>query len=747
MQTTNSGFPNVYGGLMKKAVESFWRKEASLQDVEHAFARVVQYNAGVESSLDLIPVFDCDIYDRMLKTAVMFGIVPGRFGTPQLANDDLATYLSIPRGTRNSPASPMVKWFNTNYHVVQPEIEHAPKLIKDHVTPALRLATEHAQGKIFKPVLIGPWTLLSYAMNKTDRSEEALFDALSGAYADLINNLAVPLIQLEEPSFLTRGIPGRYADFLRRLRKDVHLYTYFGSVSRIADDLFSLPVEGFGLDFVDGAADLEYLNWQGFFDLFNGGKKLIAGIINGRNVWKVNGSAVRTLEYLLDNVSEENLILGPSCSLVHVPLSIKNERPELHDKFSFAVEKLAELESLRSCTLRSLEAAKSENRKSNRQPSAMVERNTACDLQSIPCCEQGRSEQERSEQERSRSSNQEFHRSARTLWESAVEYPLTTIGSFPQTSELRSKRASYKSGKISPQEYDEFIKGMIRDVIALQEKLGIDVIVHGEFEREDMVQYFARQLDGFTEIASPVQSYGTRMVRPPVITGNVNRKAPMTLEWITYAQSLTKKPVKGILTGPATMLQWAYPREDISRSTQMYQIARALRDEVNELYAAGIRHIQIDEPALREGLPLERREHEHYLWHATNAFRLCAVDLPADAVLHTHMCFSEFKEIIEAIKSLEVDVISIEESKSQGKVARFLQESGFTGGVGLGVFDVHSPRVPPVEEMLKIPASLSIDAHRIWINPDCGLKTRTYDEAKAQLDNMVEVARHLRQKE
>ncbi|MBI5398903.1 5-methyltetrahydropteroyltriglutamate--homocysteine S-methyltransferase [Candidatus Woesearchaeota archaeon] len=731
MQLTNIGFPNVYDGLIKKAVESFWRKEASPQDVEHAFARIVQYNTTVQTSLDLIPVFDCDIYDRMLKIAVMFGIVPGRFGTSQQANDDLETYLSIPRGTRNSPASPMVKWFNTNYHVVQPEIEHEPKLIKDHITPLLRLASERVQGKTVKPALIGPWTLLSYAMNKTDRSEEALFDALSGEYADLINNLAVPLVQVEEPSFLTRGIPGQYAQFLRKLRKDVHLHTYFGSVRRIADDLFALPVEGFGLDFVDGAADLEYLNWQGYFDMFNGGKKLIAGIVNGRNVWKANERATRTLEYLLDNVSEENLILGPSCSLLHVPLSVKHEQPELHDKFSFAVEKLAELESLRSFAV-----SKSENSKAS-QVSAVVERKAGSMLpsvlHSIPCYEQ-------------KCSGKEFHRNACTAWKSSVEYPVTTIGSFPQTSELRSKRASYKSRKISQQEYDDFIKDMIRDAIALQEELGIDVLVHGEFEREDMVQYFARQLDGFTEIASPVQSYGTRMVRPPVITGNVNRKAPMTLEWITYAQSLTKKPVKGILTGPVTMLQWAYPREDLPRSTQMYQIAQALRSEVNELYAAGIRHIQIDEPALREGLPLEKRERENYLWHATNAFRLCAADLPADAVLHTHMCFSEFKDIIEGIKALEVDVISIEESKSHGKVTRFLQESGFSGGVGLGVFDVHSPRVPPVEEMLKIPASLSIDARRIWINPDCGLKTRTPDEAKAQLDNMVEVARHLRQK-
>ncbi|MFC1558731.1 5-methyltetrahydropteroyltriglutamate--homocysteine S-methyltransferase, partial [candidate division KSB1 bacterium] len=337
-----------------------------------------------------------------------------------------------------------------------------------------------------------------------------------------------------------------------------------------------------------------------------------------------------------------------------------------------------------------------------------------------------------------------YSRSRKDLWVGDIPYPTTTIGSFPQTSEVRKTRKMLKEEQISDLEYETFMKGYIKECIRKQEELGIDVLVHGEPERNDMVQYFAELLEGYTVIKSPVQSYGTRHVRPPVINGPVTRPKAMTVEWIKYAQSLTKKDVKAILTGPVTMLHWAYPREDISKEAQYYDIAKALRDEVNDLAAAGIKHIQIDEPALREGLPLDRSKREHYLKHAVNAFRMVFADVPKDVVIHSHMCFSEFPDIMNAISDMGTDVLSIEDSKAKGKTSKALKSGGFPGSIGLGVYDVHSPRIPNVDEMTDIPSGLDMDPRKIWINPDCGLKTRG-DEAYLQLERMMETTRRLRE--
>lgn len=689
MRTTNLGFPNVYKSLIKKAVEGFWSGKKTLEDIVRAEEEVREFNARAQAGLDLQPVFDIDIYDRLLRTAVMFGIVPKRFGTPEQANRDLGVYLSIPRGTSEAPASPMVKWFNTNYHVVQPEFEQDPELVPNPRLPDL-------SGAPKKLALIGPWTFLSYSIDKTGQGKERLFGKLAEQYVSFINNLPDIVVQLEEPSFLTHGIPEGYSAFTAKLKREVHLHVYFGAVNEFAGDLFDLPVKGIGLDFVDGPSNLELL------PEFPDDKVLIAGIINGRNVWPTSTRTQRTLQVILENIPEERLWISPSCSLMHVPLSAKDEESD----FSFALEKLQELEAIKNGTLTYGETREEE----------------------VPLPEES------------------YRRSRKSLWVSETPYPTTTIGSFPQTPELRRTRKSWREGKTPDAEYEAFVRGYIHDCITRQEELGLSVLVHGEPERADMVQFFAEQLEGFAAIKGAVQSYGTRHVRPPVITGPVRRPGAMTVKWIEYAQSLTRRPVKGILTGPVTMVQWSYPREDVSREAQFYDVARVLAEEVDDLIKAGIKHIQIDEPALREGLPLNRSARPRYLRHAVNAFRLVYAAVPDEIVVHSHMCFSDFPDIMSAIREMGVDVLSIEDSKAKGKTATSIREGGFPGSIGLGVFDVHSPRIPPVEEMTAIPASLNMDPRRIWINPDCGLKTRTEKEAYTQLRRMVEAVRVLRER-
>lgn len=691
MKITNLGMPNVYNSLIKKAVEGFWSGKNTEKEIYLAEEKVILSNIDAQARLRLHPVFDIDIYDRMLRTAVMFGIVPKRFGTPEQANNDVGVYLSIPRGTENAAASPMVKWFNTNYHVVQPEIEHNPYLVKKPDLPAEAL--DHWEWQ--KLALIGPCTLLSYSLNKTTKTKDELFEVLSEQYVNLINSLSGihHTIQLEEPSFLTNGIPKDYDKFLEKLNRTIHLHVYFGAVNTFADKLFSMPVSGIGMDFVDGSSNLELL------EKFPKDKELIAGIINGRNVWPASLRTKETLDSILEKINETKLYLSPSCSLMHVPLTAKDENCD----FSFALEKLDELAAIRDGSINYNESFQTNDK--------------------LP--------------------EKRFERSRKNLWVSKIPYPTTTIGSFPQTPELRKVRNDWKSGKIPEDNYNDYIKWYIRDCIRKQEELGLDVLVHGEPERADMVQYFAENLEGFTPIKGAVQSYGTRHVKPPVVTGTIKRLKPFTVEWIAYAQSFTDKPVKGMLTGPVTLVQWAYPREDISKEAQFYEFARALSEEVNDLVKAGVKHIQIDEPALREGLPIDQSKCAHYLNHALNAFRLVYAKVPDDIVIHSHMCFSEFPDIMDAIRDMGVDVLSIEDSKAKGKTALSLMDGKFPGSIGLGVYDVHSPRLPSLDEMLEIPSSLEMDPCRIWINPDCGLKTRG-KEAYTQLELMMKVAYILR---
>lgn len=690
MKITNLGFPNVYGLLIKKAAEGFWSEKNTLDDILSAEKGVLAFNAQAQSALDLIPVFDVDIYDWLLRTAVMFGIAPERFGTAQQANDDLAVYLSIPRGTENAKASPMVKWFNTNYHVIQPEVERDPRLVSNPRLPDLT-------GKNRKLALIGPWTLLSYAINKTGQTNEQLFEKLAAEYTAFVNGLPKTTIQLEEPSFLTHGIPNGYANFAKQLRQEVHLHVYFEAANRIADELFRMQVHGIGLDFVDGQPNLELLSQ------FPSDKLLIAGVVNGRNVWPVSTRSRETLEAICGKIPDERVYISPSCSLQHVPITAKGE----NGKFSFALEKLGELKAISDGT--------AEYREVNVQEAA------------LPA--------------------EEYSRSRSTFWVSDTPFPTTTIGSFPQTSEVKKARGQWNKGEITDGGYKERIKEFIADCIRRQERLGLDVLVHGEFERADMVEYFAQNFGGFTLINGEVQSYGTRIARPPIITGPITWQGPFTVEWIAYAQSLTDKPVKGMLTGPVTMVQWSYQREDISREAQFYDVARAVSKEFDALTKAGIVHIQIDEPALREALPLDSSKRDHYLHHAVNAFKHVYSNAPDSAVIHSHICFSEFSDIVHTLTKMGVDVLSIEDSKAGGKAAVSLREAGIPFSIGLGVYDVHSRRIPSISEITKIPNSAlesGMLPNQIWINPDCGLKTRG-QEAWQQLENMVAAAAYLKQ--
>ncbi|KKW47877.1 hypothetical protein A3C21_03430 [Candidatus Kaiserbacteria bacterium RIFCSPHIGHO2_02_FULL_59_21] len=689
MKTTTLGFPNTYQSLIKQTVERFWRGAAGEEEVRRAFAEVEEYNRRAQKNLDLVPAGDIDLYDRLLSTAVRFSLAPSRFGAPEETARSLSTYLSIPRGAEGKPASPMVKWFNTNYHVVQPEIERDPKWQKEAALPDL----SDSRAKL---ALIGPWTLLSYAINKTPRPMPELFALLGAEYRAFIASLpAHTIVQLEEPSFLTRGIPDGYGDFLKGLERAVHLHVYFGAVNDLADRLFAFPVAGIGLDFVDGPENLSLLA------KFPKDKALVAGVVNGRNVWPISARTKELLGTIRASVPDERLYISPSCSLLHVPLSAKGEA----FPFSFAEEKIAELASLKS--------GNAEFAPFTPHPAALPE--------------------------------ERFERARKTFWVSPIAYPTTTIGSFPQTAEIRKARKDLREGAVSEAEYETFIKERTKECVERQEKLGLDILVHGEFERNDMVQYFAENFSGFTPIKGPVQSYGTRHVRPPVITGDVDRPRAFTVPWTTYAQSCTKKPVKGMLTGPVTIVQWSFPREDMEKEAQYYMVARALAKEVKDLVAGGAIHIQIDEPALREGLPLDAKRQAHYLRHAVNAFRLTFASVPDETIIHSHMCFSEFGDILDAIRDMGTDVLSIEDSKAKGKVAASIRASGFPASLGLGVFDVHSPRLPEVEEMLAIPSSLDMDPRRVWINPDCGLKTRG-EEAWTQLERMMEAVRILRER-
>ncbi|MGC4190010.1 MAG: 5-methyltetrahydropteroyltriglutamate--homocysteine S-methyltransferase [Thermomicrobiales bacterium] len=746
---------------VKKALEAFWSGKITAEELATTADTI--RNAGWESQsaagLDLLPVNDFSLYDQVLDTIALFGAVPARYGwTGETV--DLDTYFAMARGRTGEhdvPAMEMTKWFDTNYHNIVPELGPETIFRIASTKPLDSLRAAQALGHQAKVVLLGPVTFLALAKPTVDGFDPlTLLDRLLPLYTQVVKELAdngAEWIQIDEPILVT-DFPEGTLPTLEKAHAaiaavkggaKVIVQTYFDHVGE-ADHyktLVNLPVDGIGFDLgpLRGRKNLDFIAEYGFPK----DKVLVAGVVDGRNIW-INDLAASfgTLTALAEQVGVGNLHVSTSCSLQHVPYDVTRETgidTEVRSWLVFAEQKLAEVALLakglregRDAIAADLDARTALLNDAARSPKR---RNPAVQnrLAALPADAINRALP---------------YAERATLQQEKLHLPLlptTTIGSFPQTPELRVERRKHDRGEVSNADYEAFLEGQIRDVIAHQEALGIDVLVHGEPERNDMVQYFGEQLDGFAFTQQGwVQSYGSRYVRPPVIFGDVSRPKPMTVRWATFAQSLSEKPVKGMLTGPVTILNWSFVRDDQPREVTCKQIALAIRDEVSDLEAAGIAIIQIDEAALREGLPLHRADWQHYLDWAVASFRITAAGAAPETQVHTHMCYSEFGDIFQAISDLDADVISIENARSGLELLRSFREQGYDKGVGPGVYDIHSPRVPPVAEIARnLEATLSVlDRERVWVNPDCGLKTRKAPETEAALRNMVEAAQQVR---
>lgn len=753
MKTSVIGFPRV-GTLreLKFASEKYFRHEITAQELTDTAAdlRHRHWMTQVTAGIDFIPCNDFSFYDIVLDTAVLLGIVPKRYRELNISKLDI--YLAMARGYQGESgdvkALAMKKWFNTNYHYIVPEIEDDTVISLD----CEKLTGEYEEARELgiktKPVVIGPYTMLKLCRYVGSKNAEDFADDVAEAYRQLIAECAyknVEWLQFDEPSLVRdmddddKALFHRVYDRIFADRADckILLQTYFGDVRDLYGDIINMPFAGIGLDFIEGRQSGQLIDRYGF----PGDKVLFAGLVNGKNIWRNHyDKTLKVAGQLRDK--KIDVVLSTSCSLLHVPYTLKHETKLSQDYlkfFAFAEEKLTELSELatlaESYNYTELEAyhknrelfAGTRDCNSNevRQRLAAV---TEADYVRLP-----------KRSERQALQKKEF---------GLPELPTTTIGSFPQTKDVKLQRAQLRKGEITEQEYVDFVKGKIKECVKWQEDIGLDVLVHGEYERNDMVEYFGESLGGFlfTEKAW-VQSYGTRCVKPPVIWGDVYRKKPITVDWSVYAQSLTDKIMKGMLTGPVTILNWSFPREDISIKDSISQIALAIRDEVLDLEAHGIKMIQIDEAALREKLPLRKSDwYTEYLDFAIPAFRLTHSGVKAETQIHTHMCYSEFTDIIPAIDDMDADVITFEASRSDLQILVSLRENNFETEVGPGVYDIHSPRVPSVAEIVKAVNVMltKIDRDKLWINPDCGLKTRGVPETDASLRNMVEAARQVR---
>lgn len=742
------GYPRIGADReWKKALEAFWA--GKLEESEfHKQLQEIRLNhlrKQQESGIDLIAVNDFSYYDHILDTATMFGIVPKRFPY-EGGIVPWSVYYGIARGTKDATASEMTKWFNTNYHYIVPELDGAvPVLTENRPLAAYREAKEKL-GIEGKPVIVGPLTFLKLSKGYQASETDAWLDKLLPLYVQILRELAhegVQWVQIDEPILVTKlseadleRLNTIYETFAASAPGlNIMLQTYFESVENY-QDIIQLPVSGIGLDLVHGyKGNLQAIQQSGF----PANKVLGAGIIDGRGIWKASlREKLSQLEELTKYVAAERLIVQSSCSLLHVPVTVSKEtklQPELKDALAFADEKLIELDLLTKAI--STGAARIANELEHNdlalQALKQSEERNRLDVQ--------RAVAEVSAQNPARSLPfEERHVAQQNKWKLPI-FPTTTIGSFPQSAEVRKARQAWRKGDWNNEQYEQFIHEQIDIWIKLQEEIGLDVLVHGEFERTDMVEFFGEKLGGFafTQFGW-VQSYGSRCVKPPVIFGDVAFEQPMTVEETKYAQSKTSRPVKGMLTGPITIMNWSFVREDISREQIAYQLAYALRQEVEALEQAGIGMIQVDEPAVREGLPLKEEDQAEYLAWAVKAFRMTTCTVQPTTQIHTHMCYCEFHDMIDSIEAMDADVISIETSRSHGELIHSFEVNTYKLGIGLGVYDIHSPRVPRVEEMTgMIERALRVlDPKLFWINPDCGLKTRGKEETVASLRNMVQ---------
>lgn len=755
VSVSNLGYPRIGGQReWKKALEAFWagkqNEQAFLAEMDRI--RLSHLKTQQEKGIDWIPVNDFTLYDHMLDMAVMFGAIPKRFayeGGPV----SLATYFAMARGNAQATACEMTKWFNTNYHYIVPEIGGTkPVLTENKPLAAYRFAKSRA-GIEGKPVVIGLYTFLKLSKGFAPELLGERLELYLPVYVEMLKQLeqeGVQWVQLDEPALVT-DVPEAELELVERvyeaIRKEapqlrIMLQTYFESVDHY-ERIIKLPVHGIGLDFVHGGEqNLRSLEAHGYPQ----DKWLGAGVIDGRNIWRSElESKLSLVETLAQYVPTERLVLQPSCSLLHVPVTAAGESklaPALKEALAFADEKLDELRLLKAAVCAGKESVREAWTAGSAAVAAFAslpERNrkdVAEQLNSLG----GISDQrtlpfaERVELQRDR-------------WK-LPPLPTTTIGSFPQTAEIRQNRLKWRKGEWSSERYEAFISEQIERWIRLQEEIGLDVLVHGEFERTDMVEFFGEKLAGFAFTANGwVQSYGSRCVKPPVIYGDVAFIEPMTVVETAFAQSLTSLPVKGMLTGPITILNWSFVRDDVSRRHVAEQIALSLRHEIAALEQAGIEMIQVDEPALREGLPLKQRDQDAYLAWAVRAFRIATSAVRDTTQIHTHMCYCEFHDMIDAIRALDADVISIETSRSHGELIESFELQGYDHGIGLGVYDIHSPRIPTEEEMSEMidRALRVLNPDLFWINPDCGLKTRAEQETVPALRNMVAAARAARE--
>lgn len=751
------GFPRIGRDReLKKAQEAFWKgelHEAGLRDVGRELRKVhwdLQKNAGI----DLLPVGDFAWYDQVLSHSLMFGVIPERF-LPHDGKATLQTLFSMARGVSNTccgegHAQEMTKWFDTNYHYLVPEFSVDQQFQLGWEQLFEETEEARALGHNVKPVILGPLTYLWLGKTKgADFDKLDLLDRLLPLYGQIFARLAalgVEWVQIDEP-ILVLDLPQDWKNAFERAYNQIQrdplkklLATYFGGLEENLGLAANLPVDGLHIDLVR-APD----QYPTILDRLPAYKVLSLGVVNGRNVWRCDlQNALATLRHAHERLGDR-LWVAPSCSLLHSPVDLGREDQldaELKSWLAFAVQKCEEVAVLAQAVsepeapqvLRAL--AQSRSVQTSRAASPRIHKP---EVKTRVAAITARDAQRQSPF---------AQRIAKQRGKLDLPlFPTTTIGSFPQTAAIRLARQAYKQGKLSAADYTDAMHTEIRHAVEIQERLGLDVLVHGEAERNDMVEYFAEQLDGyaFTRFGW-VQSYGSRCVKPAVIFGDLSRPQAMTVEWIRYAQGLTDKVMKGMLTGPVTMLMWSFAREDVSREVQARQLALAIRDEVNDLEAAGIKIVQIDEAAFREGLPLRRAQWPAYLEWASEAFRLCASGVRDETQIHTHMCYSEFNDVIESIAAMDADVITIETSRSDMELLEAFEAFAYPNDIGPGVYDIHSPRIPDVKEMVGLlrKAAQRIPVARLWVNPDCGLKTRGWPETEAALVHMVSAARQLR---
>lgn len=751
------GFPRIGRDReLKKALEAFWKgelDEAGLRAVGRDL-RATHWQLQKDAGIELLPVGDFAWYDQVLTHSLTFGVVPERF-RPHSGKPGLDTLFAMARGVSGgccggAHAQEMTKWFDTNYHYLVPEFTADQQFQLSWEQLFEEVDEAHALGHPVKPVLIGPLTYLWLGKAKGgDFDRLDLLDRLLPVYGEIFQRLAaqgVEWVQIDEP-ILVLDLPQEWKsaferayNLLQREPLKKLIATYFGGLEDNLGLAASLPLDGLHIDLVRAPEQ-----YPTILDRLPAYKVLSLGLVNGRNVWRCDlDKALDVLRHAHERLGER-LWVAPSCSLLHSPVDLGREDKldgELKDWLAFAVQKCAEVAILG----RALNEPEAPEVLAALTHSRTVQADRARSPRIHKPAVQARLAAIEPAHSQRRSPFAERIRQQRAHLDLPL-FPTTTIGSFPQTASIRLARQAFSQGKLSAAAYTEAMHSEIRHAVEVQEQLGLDVLVHGEAERNDMVEYFAEQLDGylFTRFGW-VQSYGSRCVKPAVIFGDLSRPKAMTLDWIRYAQGLTDKVMKGMLTGPVTMLMWSFPREDLTREEQARQLALAIRDEVVDLEAAGIRIVQIDEAAFREGLPLRRSQWQGYLDWATEAFRLCASGVADQTQIHTHMCYSEFNDVIESIAAMDADVITIETSRSDMELLEAFKAFAYPNEIGPGVYDIHSPRVPDSAEMAGLlrKAAERIPAERLWVNPDCGLKTRAWPETEAALVNMVAAARQLR---